>query len=75
MNTMDKETALYWQEIMEKALQGDEEAAEIYLSEGWRRFENLLPTISEDIYEALNPPKPAPQREAWQLPPRICEWP
>lgn len=72
---MDKETALYWQEIIEKALQGDKEAAEIYLSEGKRRLKNNLLMVEVDIEEALNPSKPAPRRDWDGMPPRICEWP
>lgn len=72
---MDKETALYWQEIIKRVDKGDREAMKIFMEEFDRRWQSGLPTISEDIYEALNPPKPAPQREAWQLPPRMCEWP
>lgn len=72
---MDKKTALYWKEIIKKAEKGDKEAARIYLSEGKRRLENNLLMVEVDIAEALNPPKPAPQREPWQLPPIIDEWP
>lgn len=68
---MDKETALYWQEIIRKAEQGDEEAAEIYLSEETRRCEKMLPTIRGEIMHALNPPK-----LDWDgLPTMVCEWP
>ncbi len=72
---MDKKTAMYWQKVIEKAEQMDKDAMGIYLEECDRRRMNQLPRVEVDIAEALNPPKPAPQREPWQLPPIIDEWP
>jgi hypothetical protein len=72
---MDKKTALYWQEIIKKAKQGDWEALKLAMQEYDRREENRLPTIISEIEESLNHPKPTPQREPWHLPPIIDEWP
>ena len=72
---MDKETALYWKEIIRRVDKGDEEALNLYLEESWRRFRSGLLEIEMNIEEVLNPPKPAPQKDWDGMPPRICEWP
>jgi hypothetical protein len=72
---MDKETALYWKEVIKKVDQGEAESMTIYMEESKRRYKNLLPTIEEEIIEALHPTIQNPERETDGLPTRICEWP
>ena len=72
---MDKETALYWQEIIKRVDKGDREAMKIFMEEFDRRWQSGLPTISEDIMDVLNPRRTAPQKDWDGMPPIICEWP
>lgn len=72
---MDKKTALYWKEVIKKVDQGEAESMTIYMEESKRRYKNLLPTIEEEIIEALEPRRQETPREWWQLPPIIDEWP
>ena len=71
---MDKETALYWKEIIEKAEQNNTEALILLIEENRERFLNLQIAVEDEVEEVLNP-KPEIQREWWQLPPIIDEWP
>ncbi len=72
---MDKETAMYWQTIIEMAVQGDKKAATTIMEEDKRRRKYQLPTIEVAIEKALNPTIQNHERETGGLPERICEWP